>query len=176
MKQVVTSLPAALLSQDANRQKYQAFLFVPQCPQRMGWGGIAGLPAVDSLIFDSIVALEEEFPIDVARRYVSGNSLGGYGTWHLISARPEMFAAAVPICGGGNPEFAAKLVDLPIWAFHGKKDKNVPVSGSREIIQAIKNAGGNPRYTEYPDKAHDISKEVIDTPGLLDWLFAQKRI
>ena len=67
------------------------------------------------------------------------------------------------------------MVGVPIWAFHGAKDKNVPVSGSRNLIQAIKNVGGNPRYTEYPLEAHHIGDKVIATPGLLDWLFAQKR-
>jgi predicted peptidase len=127
------------------------------------------------LVFETISALEEEFPLDTDRRYVAGNSLGGYGTWHLICARPELFAAAIPISGGGNPALARNIVDMPIWAFHGQKDRNVPVSGSRDIIEAIKKAGGNPRYTEYPDKAHNISKHVTDTPDLLDWLFAQQR-
>jgi len=86
-----------------------------------------------------------------------------------------MFAAAIPISGGGNPALAQNIVDIPVWAFHGRKDRNVPVSGSRDIIQAIKNAGGDPRYTEYPDERHDIWEKVTNTPGLLDWLFAQKR-
>jgi dienelactone hydrolase len=175
IKQVATSWPAQLLSQAQYRIQYPAFLFVPQCPARTGWGGIPDVPSVDSLVFKTIVALQKEFDLDVNRCYVSGNSLGGYGAWHLISTRPEMFAAAIPISGAGNPELASRLVDIPIWAFHGKKDKHVPVSGSREIIAAIKNAGGNPRYTEYPDEGHHIWENVTDTPGLLDWLFAQKR-
>ena len=174
-KQVAASLPAQLLSTHENRTKYPAFLFVPQCPPEMGWGGIHNLPAVDSLVFETIHALEEEFPLDTDRRYVAGNSLGGYGTWHLICTQPELFAAAIPISGGGNPALAQNIVDMPIWAFHGAEDRNVPVRGSRDIIEAIKKAGGNPRYTAYPDKAHNISKNVTDTPDLLDWLFAQQR-
>jgi poly(3-hydroxybutyrate) depolymerase len=175
IKQVATSWPAQLLSQARYRTKYPAFLFVPQCPARMGWGGIPGLPSVDSLVFETIVALQEEFDMDLTRCYVSGNSLGGYGTWHMISTRREIFAAAIPISGEGNPELASRLVDIPIWAFHGRKDKNVPVRGSQEIITAIKNAGGNPRYTEFPDEAHHIWEQVTNTPGLLDWLFSQKK-
>jgi predicted peptidase len=175
VKQVPASLTAELLSTDENRAKYPAFLFVPQCPIKYNWGGISGQQAIDSLVLDGMFALGKEFSIDKNRRYVTGVSLGGYGAWHLITTRPDIFAAAMPICGGGNPALAQNIVDLPVWAFHGAKDQNVPVRGSRDIIQAIKNAGGNPRYTEFTDKAHHIAKNVIETPGLLDWLFAQKR-
>ncbi len=101
--------------------------------------------------------------------------MGGYGAWRLAAAYPEMFAAAIPICGGGDPLLAQQLTKVPIWAFHGEKDMNVPVSGSRDVIDAIEKVGGKPIYTEFPGKAHDISKEVISTPGLLDWLFAQSK-
>jgi predicted peptidase len=175
VKQIGTCLPATLLSNEENRKKYPAFLLVPQCPMNMSWGGTQNTPSVDSLVIETILALEKEFPIDIDRRYVAGNSMGGYGTWHLILTHPEMFAAAIPISGGGDPAFAPKLTKVPIWAFHGAKDMNVPVSGSRYIIEAIKKAGGNPQYSEFPDKAHDITKEVVSTPGLLDWLFAQKK-
>jgi predicted peptidase len=119
--------------------------------------------------------LEKEFKIDVSRRYVMGESLGGYGSWHFITARPKMFAAAVPICGGGDPSQANTIADLPVWAFHGAKDRSVPVRLSREMIEAMKQAGGNPKYTEYPDEGHIISKQVMDTPGLLDWVFEQSQ-
>lgn len=175
VNQVLTTLPAQLLSTAENRIKYPAFLFVPQCPTNADWGGITNIPVVDSLLVETMFSLEEEFSIDKNRRYVTGNSMGGYGTWHLICTRPEIFAAAVPICGGGNPALARNIVHLPIWAFHGAKDQNVPVSGSRDIIEAIRTAGGDPKYTEFPDAAHNIVKEVTDTPGLVDWLFAQKR-
>jgi pimeloyl-ACP methyl ester carboxylesterase len=175
VKQVVTSFPAQLLSNHENRTKYPTFLFVPQCPPRAGFGGIEGLPAVDSLVFETIIALEDEFAIDVDRCYVSGNSLGGAGTWHFICKRPEMFAAAIPVSGDGNPALAHKIVGMPVWAFHGSKDRIVPVSGSQEIIEAIKNLGGSPRYTEFPDEGRHIWNNVTDTPSLLDWLFAQKR-
>ncbi len=175
VKQVASSLSALWLSEEGNRMKYPAFLFVPQCPQKAGWGGMPDVPAVDSLVFQTLNALEEELSIDKNRRYVVGISLGGYGAWHLIGTRPEKFAAAIPICGGGNPALAQHMVDVPVWAFHGAKDRNVPVSGSRDMIEAIRQQGGTPRYTEFPDKAHFISEEVKNTPGLLDWLFTQHR-
>ena len=85
-----------------------------------------------------------------------------------------MFAAAIPVCGGGDPKLARNIVDVPVWAFHGEKDRSVPVKLTREMIDAIKNAGGHPRYTEFPDAGHNIWDEVKNTPGLLEWLFAQK--
>ncbi len=175
VKQVAATLPAQLLSESANRKKYPAFLFVPQCPRGFGWGGLPEHPSVDSLVFEAIAALEREFPIDAKRRYISGYSMGGYGTWHFICARPEMFAAAVPTCGGGNPTYADKIIAVPVWAFHGAKDMNAPVRDSRNMIKAMKQAGGHPRYTEFPDAAHNIWEEVYQTTELPEWLFAQKR-
>ena len=175
VKQVAATLPAQLLSTPENRKKYPAFLFVPQCPRGYGWGGLPELPSVDSLVFEAIAALEREFSIDAKRRYVSGYSMGGYGTWHFICARPDMFAAAVPICGGGDPTLADRIVDVAVWAFHGAKDMNAPVNDSRNMIEAMKQAGGNPRYTEFPDAAHNIWEEVYTTRELPEWIFKQKR-
>ncbi|MBA4055232.1 MAG: peptidase, partial [Marivirga sp.] len=109
------------------------------------------------------------------RRYVTGISRGGYGSWHFICTRPDMFAAAIPVCGGGDPSRASNIVDVSVWAFHGAKDKNVPVDGSRHMIEAIKKAGGSPQYTEYENEAHNIWHRVSETPGLWDWLFEQQR-
>ncbi|HKZ36264.1 MAG TPA: dienelactone hydrolase family protein, partial [Chryseolinea sp.] len=134
-----------------------------------GWGGI------DSLVFETIDALGKEFKIDARRRYVTGISGGGFGSWHFITARPEMFAAAIPICGGGNPSLAQNIVNVRVWAFHGEKDRLVPVKLSRDMVEAIRNAGGSLRYTEFTGAGHLIWNEVNGTPGLLDWLFTQKR-
>jgi len=181
--QIVGSGSAQILSKQENRKKYPAFLFVPQCPPGYSWGGyhnhpIMISPAVDSLVFEIIYALEKDFNIDNKRRYVTGGSMGGYGTWHFICSRPEMFAAAIPISGAGDPDLAANIIDVPVWAFHGRLDGKVSVRGTRDMVEAMKNAGGNPRYTELQSAGHGISYIVYDTPGtpgLLDWLFAQKR-
>ena len=176
VKQIAACLPAAWLANDENRRKYPSILFVPQCPERKTWGGLKGAPSVEDLVVEALRSLETELPVDTARRYVAGNSMGGYGAWLLAGKYPELFAAAIPICGGGDPLLAQQLINVPIWAFHGEKDMNVPVSGSRDVVDAIKKAGGNPTYTEFTNKAHDITKEVMATPGLLDWLFAQRKV
>ncbi|GAA0878076.1 hypothetical protein GCM10009119_10440 [Algoriphagus jejuensis] len=174
IRQFDGSLFARLLANTANREKFAAFVFVPQCPPGSSWGNLPDLPAIDSLVFESIEALEAEFSIDQSRLYVVGHSLGGYGTWNFIGKHPEKFAAAIPVAGEGDLKQAENMLEVPIWAFHGANDRNVPVSGSRDMIAAIRKAGGNPRYTESPHGGHswDI---VTDTPGVLDWLFAQKR-
>ena len=166
--------PAGFLSTGIYRTTYPAFIFVPYCQDVKGWGSIPGSPSLDELVYETISSFTEP-GIDVKRRYVTGVSGGGYATWQFICTRPDLFAAAIPVSGGGDPKLAPKIVKIPVWAFHGAKDKNVPVSGSRDMIAAIKKAGGHPRYTEYPNEAHGIWGKVSETPGLWNWLFAQKR-
>jgi hypothetical protein len=175
IRQIEGAAAAEILSTDSNRKKYPAFIFVPNCPAGSGWGGIPNYPSVDTLVYKAISALDTVFSIDAKRRYVTGISRGGYGAWHFICTRPDMFAAAMPVCGGDDPKLASRIVNVAVWAFHGAKDKNVPVSGSRDMIKAIKKAGGNPKYTEFPYEGHNIWYQVTITPGLWDWLFAQKR-
>jgi predicted peptidase len=172
-RQVGAALFPELLAIDSNRRKYPAFVFVPQCKFGTSWGGHP-LPAIDKIVFETLSSLENELPIDTSRRYVAGGSLGGYGTWHFIQSHPDFFAAAMPVCGGGDPSLASNCAHVPVWAFHGARDERVPVSGSRDMIDAMQKAGGHPRYTEYPDSGHDIGKLVSETPGLLEWLFAQR--
>ena len=175
IRQIDGAPAAQLLATAENRKKYPAFLFVPQSPEGIGWGGIANLPAIDSLVFEGLAAFEKEFSIDEKRRYVTGSSGGGYGSWHFICTRPKMFAASIPICGGTDPKLAPKIVDVPVWVFHGEDDTAVPVRFSRDMVSAIKDAGGDPKYTEFAGTGHNIWGEVSATPGLMDWMFAQKR-
>lgn len=187
IQQIAGSKSAQVFSTLENRKKYPAFIFVPQCPPGSDWGRSLGKierensikrgkynqPNVASLVFEIITALEEEFNIDATRRYITGQSMGGFGSWHFILTQPQMFAAAIPICGGGNPDLANNIRDVPIWAFHGENDNTVPVEFSRNMIAAIKKAGGNPKYNEYPNVGHNSWHQAYDTPELLDWLFAQ---
>ena len=128
------------------------------------------------LVMDLLGALQKEFRIDTNRIYVTGQSMGGFGTWSIITEHPQQFAAAVPICGGGGPSRAARAKDVPIWAFHGTADGVVPVHYTRQMIAAIRKAGGKPSYWEYIGAEHaGTAERAYCEPGLINWLFAQSR-
>lgn len=122
---------------------------------------------------DLILKLEKEFNIDARRIYVTGLSMGGYGTWDLIARYPEMFAAAAPICGGGDETRAWRITEVPIWAFHGGQDTVVKTIRSRNMIAAVRKAGGDPKYTEYQGVGHDSWVKAYGDPELYKWMFAQ---
>ncbi len=113
---------------------------------------------------------------DPDRLYITGLSLGGFGTWDAIQRNPAFFAAAVPICGGGDPRFAGTLKELPIWAFHGRQDKNVPPDASRRMMHALKATGGDVHYTEYENGAHFIWDQAYSEKELVPWLLKQTRV
>jgi predicted peptidase len=113
--------------------------------------------------------------VDTRRVYITGISMGGYGTWDAIERWPQDFAAAAPISGAGDPSQVSTVARLPVWAFHGTLDTTVPVAGSRDMIAALTAAGGHPLYTEYPNAKHDIWVRVYSDPTFLAWLFAQHR-
>jgi predicted peptidase len=101
--------------------------------------------------------------------------MGGFGTWDAIQRRPDFFAAAMPVCGGGDTAEGAKLTKLPIWAFHGDKDSVVQTRRTRDMIEAIRKAGGSPKMTIYPGVDHDSWSATYSSPETLDWLFRQKK-
>ncbi|NBO91098.1 MAG: phospholipase [Planctomycetia bacterium] len=168
---------------DENRKKYPCFLLVPQCPSHpkrwADWSAKAPISEKPTeplaLVLGILTELKAEFKIDPKRVYVTGLSMGGFGTWDLIARHPELFAAGVPICGGGDPSQAAKIAPVPVWVFHGAKDKVVVVQRSREMVEALKKAGAMPKYTEYPQAEHDSWTASYSDPKLMDWLFAQKK-
>lgn len=145
----------------------------PQCPRperghvREAWN-LAHLNA----LLDQIIA---ELRVDQKRVYVTGLSMGGYGTWRLAAANPERFAAAIPICGGGFPNTAGELKTLPIWCFHGGKDRVVPLSQSQEMVNAVRASGGTVQLTVYPDAGHDSWTETYANPLIYDWLLGHQR-
>jgi len=157
------------------QSKHPAFVLVPQSAG--GWASVSTLQLSDEerLVLEIINSLKSEFSLDNKRIYVTGQSNGGYGVWDMISKRPDLFAAAIPLCGGGNTLLASTLVSTPIWAFHGDQDSVIPVSETRNMIAAIRKLGGAPRYTEYKGVDHDIWLRTFKEPGLADWLFAQHR-
>ena len=155
----------------ANQAKYPSFFVAPQAPvgRRDGWRGIPG-----QAVLKLITALETEFSsIDTQRLYITGLSMGGYGTWTLIEDNPKLFACAVPMSAGGDTAKAANIAALPLWNFHGTIDATVPVQESRDMIAAIEAAGGHPKYTEYPNGGHAIWDQAYTEPQLLPWMFGQ---
>ncbi|HKB02064.1 MAG TPA: prolyl oligopeptidase family serine peptidase [Gemmataceae bacterium] len=116
-----------------------------------------------------------EYRADPNRVYLTGVSVGGTGLWQVAAAHPDRWAAIVPVCGYGPVANAAALKDLPCWCFHGADDGNVPVERSREMVSALRRAGGNPRYTEYPGVGHNSWEKAYETDELYEWLLAQAR-
>jgi predicted peptidase len=148
----------------------QSFPFIvvsPQCPEDERWQPIELIALLDDL--------EKKYKVDPDRVYVTGLSMGGFGTWALAAHAPERFAAIVPICGGGETHWARNYGKLPVWAFHGAKDTGVPLRRSEEMIEAIKQRDGNVKLTVYPEAGHDSWTETYDNPQLYQWLLEQKR-
>ncbi len=122
-----------------------------------------------------LAEVEKSYKVDPKRVYLTGLSMGGFGTWSLAAAHPDKWAAIVPICGGGDPASAEKIKDLPCWCFHGDADKAVKVELSRKMIEAIKKAGGKPRYDEYPGVGHNSWDRAYGTKELYEWLLMQQK-
>jgi len=135
-----------------------------------------GPPTTDLLAaVAAIQAVSSREAVDPARIYLTGLSMGGYGTWDLAVRQPERFAAILPICGGGDETTAPRLAGMPIWCFHGDADTVVPVKRSRTMIAAVRAAGGSPKYSELPGLGHDSWTPAYRDPAVLDWLFRQQR-
>ena len=139
----------------------------PQCKPNIWWQ-----PMKLIALLDEIVA---KYKVDEDRIYVTGLSMGGFGTWALAAQTPDRFAAVAPICGGGPPYWARPIPPRPVWAFHGGKDFLVPPRRSEEMVEALKKFGGKPKLTVYPDAGHDSWTETYDNPELYEWLLEQKR-
>lgn len=148
-------------------KEFPFVVVAPQCPKDKWWGS-----------FELIALLNEiknRYKIDPDRVYVTGLSMGGFGTWMLAAYAPEQLAAIVPICGGGSAIWARRFGHLPVWAFHGAKDPVVPLKTSEEMIEGLKKQGGQPKLTIYPEAAHDSWTETYDNPAVYAWLLEQKR-
>ncbi|MDB5104046.1 MAG: hypothetical protein JWP91_1735 [Fibrobacteres bacterium] len=179
--QLTQSRIATVWAVDSNQAKHPAFIFAPQCPVESTWvnkgrpidsGSLRGMSRI---VLDLMDSLARAYPIDPDRLYILGQSMGGHATWEIIERFTARFAAAIPMCGIGDPVQAPVLIHLPIWAFHGDKDATVPVEYDRTMIAAIRKAGGSPRYTEYPGVDHEVQVPAMNEPGLPAWLYAQKR-
>lgn len=120
-------------------------------------------------------SIEARYAVDRSREYVTGLSMGGFGTWNLLAAFPNRFAGAVMICGGGNPEAAERIKDTPLWVVHGERDTVVPIARSQACVEAIERLGAKVRFTRYPDATHDSWTQTYSNPRVYRWLLEQRR-
>ncbi|MEA3345698.1 MAG: prolyl oligopeptidase family serine peptidase [Chloroflexota bacterium] len=156
------------------RDNFPFITVSPQCPKGSLWND--HFEALEALLREA----EETYRVDPERIYLTGLSMGGYGSWHFATLHPKRFAAVVPICGGampmyGFPERVSVLKDVPIWAFHGAKDSTVPIEESQKLVDVLKEHEGNVRFTVYPDAEHDSWTRTYDNPELYEWLLQQRR-
>jgi predicted peptidase len=157
----------------AIRKDEKKFAFIAVFPQAHDYRWTAG--SVDGK--RALAILDEvghSYKIDKKRTYLTGVSMGGEGTWSLAAAHPDRWAAIVPVCGSGDPQIAAKIKDIPCWCFHGDADTLIPAAASREMIRALRQAGGQPLYQEFPDVGHHCWDRVYALPDLYEWLLLQK--
>lgn len=155
---------------EANQGKNACFMLAPQCPSAdIGWK-----EQVATNLLALIADLTDNLPIDETRLYLTGSSMGGFGTFHIAAKHPQVFAACVPLCGGGDIKNAEVLKTIPFWVFHGDKDDMVPVERSRAIVEAVKKVGGElMNYSELAGEGHGITGSVYPRIDLHDWLFKQ---
>ena len=177
------------------REQFPAIIIFPQCAANDSWTQLrrvksktdstkwvlefpADVPMTRSLsLVSSLLDSMAEFgSVDKKRVYVGGLSMGGFGTFEILGRKPGFFAAAFPICGGGNE---SKVIlygkKFPIWVFHGGADPVVDVSNSRRMVAALKTAGAKVKYSEYAGVGHNSWDNAFEEPELLPWLFAQKK-
>ncbi len=180
---------AALFASDSTMERFPAIVVFPQCPTDSYWANVRtttnpdgtrrfnfpakGKPtpplAAVLALMDSLVNSEN---VDKAKVYVGGLSMGGMGTFELLARRPKMFAAAFPICGGGNPKNVNRYAkNVKLWVFHGEADNVVPLIHSQAMVDAIKKAKGDVRFSVYPGVGHNSWDNAFAEPELLPWLF-----
>ena len=168
------------------RQEYPCYLIAPQCRPERPW--VETRRAYDrraprqtpgpqmQVVINILDEVCGASPVDLQRLYLTGLSMGGFGSWDLGTRLADRWAALAPICGGGDELYADRLVGVPVWAWHGDADDVVPVVRSQRMIEAIRAAGGDPKYTELPGVGHDSWTQAYTDPlGLLPWMFAQRR-
>lgn len=151
-------------------KKFPFIVLSPQCPERDWWSNPLQVKSTISLL-NNIIA---KYNVDETRIYLTGLSMGGFGTWKLASEYPNKFAAIAPICGAGNPKLAKSIAHIPTWIFHGAKDPVIPISKSQEMAEALKKSGGKPKFTIYPNAGHDSWTESYANPELFQWFLKHK--
>lgn len=171
-KHMVRNSIMQVLLNDENLKKYPCVVIAPQCPEESRWYE----DDISNLVYGLIKQTMSAYPIDESRVYVTGVSMGGSGTWDMAARHPDLFAAAVPICGYAEFEDAPKLKDMPIWTFHGRLDRTSDPQRTRDMVKAIQKAGSTRiKYTEYKWENHACWEVAYRDPALLKWMFEQKK-
>lgn len=162
-----------LMQQVLEGREFPFIIVAPQCPVDYTWD--RSLDELDCLL----AAIFHDYPVDLGQIYLTGLSMGGYGTWHWAARHPRAFAALVPICGGampltGFPQKVAVLKDVPIWVFHGDDDQVVPVKQSEQLVEVLQGLDAPVRFTRYPGIGHNSWSRAYAEPELIPWLLAQR--
>lgn len=172
---------------DENMVLHPAFVVAPQCPEKEGWSNFSReknsltmylLPTPSrpmQLLVELIQKLIKTLPVDTNRIYITGLSMGGFGTYDAIERYPNLFAAAVPVCGGGDVSRAASIAHLPIWIFLGAEDPAVNPIYSLEMLQGLTKAGAHPAFTQYPETGHFSWLGAYSDAHMMEWLFRQHK-
>lgn len=181
--QLGATYPADVLTRKEMRTRHPCFVLVPQSQTWWGdrpYGTLGGaakgkdFPAV-SLLLECVEELSASFSIDPNRVYVTGHSMGGFGTFNVLSSDPNVWAAAAVVAGGGDPNSGVfHFSHVPVWVFVGEKSPILRYS--RDMVDALKRLGGTPNYTVVKGAGHECWQEVYDAPAIWDWLFAQRRV
>lgn len=171
---------------DAMMDKYPCFVLAPQCPEGQQWVDAPWSADAHQMAKEPtkafrqslalVEALQKQFSIDSTRVYVTGLSMGGFGAWEAVQRRPDLFAAAIPICGGGDPAYAKNVAQTAVWAFHGADDDAVKPSRTEAMIAAVTPLSKRVKVTIYANTGHDSWSKTYSDPKVLDWLFAQKKV
>lgn len=167
--------PAFFASKDL-QERFPCYVLVPQCPGDKFWISFTSLRIRRSLkmAVSLVEHLGATLPIDPSRLYVGGQSMGAFATWAVLAGFPDLFAAAIPVSGGGSTRKAKRAIKAPVWIFHGAGDPIVRVNRSREMAAALEASGKSVKYTEFPNGRHDIWPHVFTEPDVGEWLFSQK--
>ncbi len=177
LKQATVGIGPAIKSHPG---RFPCIVVMPQCPPGHWWGEpvyrfVQDVGNAGEVITLAIDKAKETYAIDESRIYLTGLSMGGFGTFTYGADHIEQFAALMPVCGGGLTEDAARLAQRPIWVFHGRRDISVPVNNSRRMVEAIQEAGGDVTYTEYPDARHsDAWERAYNDPEAIAWLLSHQ--
>jgi predicted peptidase len=158
----------------AIKTREKTFPFIVVIPRAEGFGWQASSPNAKRALA-MLDEVQKEYKTDPKRQYLTGLSMGGFGTWSIAAAHPDRWAAIAPVCGGGDPKDAEKIKDIPCWCFHGDEDGAVKIERSRDMIAALEKAGGKPRYTEYKWVGHDSWDPAYATNQLYTWMLKQSK-